>query len=236
MKYTMRRYDTTIHVLEVPKQGVVIMPCLGDRTKRQPVQQIRHSYFEANGYKRIGAVNGGFFDGNRTLPYGMFYVDSGFLLSESWAGDAFLELVHENGKLHIDDITANQLKTKYKKANWAISLSYSLVVGGKMNIMKGDKFPFTNQSHPRTLIGDNQENYIFVVTEGRMTKEKGLTAVESARVMLELGCNTAINADGGGSSAMDVEGKIQNKYYDNRAVADGILIYTKEPYEITGKK
>ncbi|MCC5911338.1 MAG: N-acetylmuramoyl-L-alanine amidase [Clostridiaceae bacterium] len=226
--YNLRRFGTTIHVMEVPKDDdFVVTLCRGDAHRRQALQTIRHNWYEQQGWERIGAVNGGFFGGDRTLPYGLFYVDSGFLLSESWAGDSFLELIHQGRNFIIDDVTAAQFKAKYPKANWGVSLSYSLVINGKKDIRKGDQFPFTNQSHPRTLIGDNKDKYILVVTEGRLANEKGLTASESADLMLELGATTAINADGGGSSAMDLGGKIQNKYYANRAVADGLLVYAR---------
>ena len=225
---TLRRFSTTCHLMEVPKSAeIAVTLCRGDAGRRQPLQEIRHNWYEKQGWQRIGGVNGGFFDGSRVLPYGLFYVDSGFLLSESWAGDTFLELIHQDGQLHIDDVTAAQFKARYPKANWGVSLSYGLVISGKKDIRKGEQFPFTNQSHPRTLIGDSREKYLLVVTEGRMTNEKGLTADESAELMLELGATTAINADGGGSSAMDLQGRVQNAYYANRAVADGILVYAR---------
>ncbi len=228
--YTMRRFGTTIHVMEVPKgagNDFIITACIGDRAKRQPLTEIKHKWLEDNGHKRIGGINGGFFDNTRILPYGLLYIDSGFLLGNSWVNDSFLELIHQDGRLHIDDVAVNEFKSKYPRANWAISLSYSLIIDGKINIRNKEKFSWANTAEPRTLFGDNAEKYIFVVTEGRLTNEKGLTADESAQLMLELGCKTAINADGGGSSAMDLEGRIQNKYYANRALTDGILIYAR---------
>jgi len=231
----IRKFQTTVHILTVQKnKDIVIMPSLGDRTRRQKLQDITHAWFDRNGFKQIAGVNGGFFGGNMILPIGLFYVDSGFLLNRSWTGDAFLELIHKEGKFIIDDVSSLEFMDKHKSANFGVSYSYSLVVDGKIDIRKGDKFKWTKQSHPRTMIGDNDEKYFFAVCEGRKKGEKGLTAIESAMVMAELGCITAINADGGGSSGMKIEGKIMNKTYANRAIADALLIYARPgaEYEI----
>jgi exopolysaccharide biosynthesis protein len=62
-------------------------------------------------------------------------------------------------------------------------------------------------SNPRTAIGiiDNL-HYVFVVSDGRTSQSAGLTLYELANIMKDLGCTTAYNLDGGGSSTMYFNG------------------------------
>lgn len=59
-------------------------------------------------------------------------------------------------------------------------------------------------AHPRTAVGfsaDGRRIYL-VVVEGRQAHSRGMTLLELARFMQELGAHNALNLDGGGSSAM----------------------------------
>ena len=67
------------------------------------------------------------------------------------------------------------------------------------------------QSNPRTAIGMVEPlHYILLVSDGRTTESAGLTLFELAEVMQGLGCETAYNLDGGGSSTMWFMGEIIN--------------------------
>lgn len=65
---------------------------------------------------------------------------------------------------------------------------------------------------PRTGIGIVSENhFVFVVADGRNAGySKGVTLTEFAQIFKGLGCTTAYNLDGGGSSEMVFMGKIVN--------------------------
>lgn len=238
--YKVNKFDTEIDIIEVkPSQDLIITSCIGDKTKRQALTQIKHEWLEKNGYKRVGGVNLGFFDttSSSPIPLGLHYADSGFLLSKSWTGDKFLELIYQNGDLIIDEINGNDFQGKYPEAKWGASLSYSLVIDGEINTRNGEKFSWFNSSEPRTLIGQKADKtFVLAVTQGRGTGGKGLTGTESAKLMLELGCHVAINGDGGGSSTMDIEGKVVNKLQGGwqRPIASALLIYTKGDYTIEG--
>ena len=87
--------------------------------------------------------------------------------------------------------------------------------------------------HPRTVVGVDRDGHTLVLltVDGR-NKEKaiGMTGEELGKEMLRLGCHTAINLDGGGSSTLVVRDpadgtlKIVNDPSDHgeRAVADVI--------------
>lgn len=79
--------------------------------------------------------------------------------------------------------------------------------------------------HPRTAIGQlDDKRYVIVVAEGRLENAEGLTLTELQNIFLNLGCKTAYNLDGGGSSTLYFKGKILNTPSDGkeRAIADMI--------------
>lgn len=79
-----------------------------------------------------------------------------------------------------------------------------LVQGGKKYIMGGPS-PGLSQRHPRTAVCYNEKSFIFAVVDGRQPKlSVGMTLEDLAELMVSLGCQTAMNTDGGGSSVMAI--------------------------------
>ncbi|MDO5348106.1 MAG: phosphodiester glycosidase family protein, partial [Bacillota bacterium] len=79
--------------------------------------------------------------------------------------------------------------------------------------------------HPRTAIGQLDDNrYVIVVAEGRMEGADGMTLGELQQLFLNLGCKTAYNLDGGGSTTLYFQGKLINTPSDGseRSVVDMI--------------
>ncbi len=60
------------------------------------------------------------------------------------------------------------------------------------------------EMHPRTAIGIDYDtnDVLILVVDGRQSFSRGYTMVELAEAMIELGCDEALNLDGGGSSTM----------------------------------
>lgn len=80
---------------------------------------------------------------------------------------------------------------------------------------------------PRTAIGLKTDGQILaVVVDGRQEDSIGMTLLELALFMQELGAQDAMNLDGGGSSEMVVKGKIVNQPSDGheRRVGDALVI------------
>ena len=64
---------------------------------------------------------------------------------------------------------------------------------------------------PRTAIGQiGHLHYVIVVADGRSESSHGMTLPEMQQLMLDLGAQTAMNLDGGGSSEMWFQGEILN--------------------------
>jgi exopolysaccharide biosynthesis protein len=84
------------------------------------------------------------------------------------------------------------------------------------------------QRNPRTIAGVDAEGRTLLVTvDGRQLGEHGLSIKEAADVARALGMVEAINLDGGGSTAMVVDGVLVSSPSDGageRAVGDAIFV------------
>ena len=79
-------------------------------------------------------------------------------------------------------------------------------------VKPGEEVGVAMASNPRTAIGIIDElHYVFVVSDGRTKESKGLSLMQLAELMKEIGCKTAYNLDGGGSSTMYFNGRVVNK-------------------------
>ena len=94
---------------------------------------------------------------------------------------------------------------------------------------------FTRAPHPRTAVGlsrDRRTLYL-VVTDGRRPGVPGLTLAELGTFMRrELKACSALNLDGGGSSAIVLEGKVMNVPSDGaeRVVSNHIGVVITPPH------
>jgi hypothetical protein len=68
----------------------------------------------------------------------------------------------------------------------------------------------TEGRHPRAALGLAPDRIVALACDGRSRRDAGLTLLELARLMLALGCEDAINLDGGGSTALVSGGRLQN--------------------------
>ena len=70
---------------------------------------------------------------------------------------------------------------------------------------------FYIKRHPRTAVGVLSDGtWILLVVDGRQKISEGFTLLELAQYMQKLGCQHALNLDGGGSSTLVINGKVMN--------------------------
>jgi hypothetical protein len=238
--YTKYSYGSVVNVFEfTPSEDLVPMVTVGDETKREYVKDIKHPWAEKQGWERLAAVNLSFFNfSKKPVVLGVDYRDAGFTkASPADTGFKGYELAYKGNELIIADFTESFFNEEIEnKAHWAVSLSYSLVLDGKIDIRGHEAFDHYRYRHPRTCIGQKKDGTIVMaVIDGRSKKSRGVTAQQSAQIMLDLGCVKAINADGGGSSQMVYKGRLVNECSDGpygRAVANALVIYSKKPVKI----
>ncbi len=86
-----------------------------------------------------------------------------------------------------------------------------------------------NMRHPRSFVGfDADTSHLYLIAvDGRSAASVGMTLVEAAEFLRALGVAHALNLDGGGSTALILDGKVINTPSDRggeRAVANALLI------------
>ncbi len=141
---------------------------------------------------------------------------------------AKLAKLRPNQKVVIDMDT---LGLDWTKADNVIGGGPFLVRNSKVNVdwqSAGFQDTFALKRHPRTAIGKSSTGDILLVAvDGRQEMSDGATLEEMAILMQRLGCDEAINLDGGGSTTIDLFGSILNRPSDGkeRPISNAVLIF-----------
>lgn len=131
--------------------------------------------------------------------------------------DGFVIVGAEKNLNSIKDAKRFKLNVKinpeWKDVNHIISGGPYLIKNGDIYVdMTAQKLGSIGGRNPRTAIGYTRDNHLIMLTaDGREGSSIGLTLVELANLMKELGCVNAMNLDGGGSTVMFVKGQVVNK-------------------------
>jgi GH25 family lysozyme M1 (1,4-beta-N-acetylmuramidase) len=220
--YTKRQFDSNIHVYEFSPTECDSAIEFGKPGQYEPLSAITNK-----SKKELAKINLGFF--GTTEHHGSVFNPSINIGSAEGKGvECYLT---KDGQFVVGNITYKQIENLKGNVQWGCSLSYAVVVNGKKGFTGSSNYSHFGQRNPRTLIGQKADKtMVLVVVEGRSSSSKGVTGDQSADIMLSLGCVNAINADGGGSSEMIVEGKIVNKLADGteRKIGSALVVYTKE--------
>jgi phosphodiester glycosidase len=72
--------------------------------------------------------------------------------------------------------------------------------------------------HPRAAFGIGRDRLFAVVADGRSIRDAGLTLAELARLMADLGAESAINLAGGASVSLVSGGRLHNRPRDDNGV------------------
>lgn len=111
----------------------------------------------------------------------------------------------------------------------------STAIGGGPVLVSGGVAarPTTNKArerHPRSAMGWNATHFFLVTVDGRQPGHSvGMTLPELATYMKELGCQEAMNLDGGGSAEIWMGGRILNSpcYGHERETATSLVVVRK---------
>ncbi|MEU5732256.1 MULTISPECIES: phosphodiester glycosidase family protein [Streptomyces] len=136
-------------------------------------------------------------------------------------------------RLGSDDSIASAAPTLVKDGRIAVDAAAEGTLDPE-NLSFG--YAWSNVRQPRTMAGlDAKGRLILATVDGRQPGvSEGFTLEEAARLMRSPGAVQALNLDGGGSTAMAVNGKLANITSDatgERAVGDTVQVLPwREPY------
>ena len=187
----------------------------------------------AEEHDAVLAINGDYYGAQNSG----YVIRNGTLYRDKSSGTDTEDLViYPDGTWEIireGDITAAELLNR--NAWQVFSFGPALVENGTVAVSDRTEVQKAMASNPRTAIGMiSSLHYVFVVSDGRTGESAGLSVKELAEFMADtLGCETAYNLDGGGSSTMYFNGSVVNKPTTNgnkiseRSVSDIVYIGKK---------
>lgn len=124
----------------------------------------------------------------------------------------------------VEDISLKYLNRKAQHSAKFSKWKMNTVIGGgpvliqnhEIEISNNEERKFAgeavNNREPRTAIGYAKNNkLVILVCEGRSDTAAGLSLIQVAKILKDIGCVEALNLDGGGSTCMLVNGKETNK-------------------------
>ncbi|WP_256012743.1 phosphodiester glycosidase family protein [Desertivirga xinjiangensis] len=153
------------------------------------------------------AFNGSFFNttsGGSTT----FFKSEGQVVNQTVSG---FTPYRENGAVTIDASGRPNIVQK-PSGGWSAVVEPVALAGGPLMILDGKELSqqdvdFNSNRHPRTAVGlTSSGKMIVVVVDGRSSQSQGLTIPQLSQLMAALGCTSALNYDGGGSSTAWVKG------------------------------
>ena len=111
--------------------------------------------------------------------------------------------------------------------------------GRRQNSLAADSqaYEFTSRQerHPRSAFGWNQSSFFMVEVDGRQKGlSAGMTLDELSNLLVKLGCQEAINLDGGGSATLWYAGSVRNSPCDRaeRDIANCLVVVkTADPLQ-----
>ncbi|MGM9476616.1 phosphodiester glycosidase family protein [Pedobacter sp. GSP4] len=192
----------------------------------------------------IAAINGNFFDVKNGGSVDFVRVNGKTINTNRLAKDGQRArhqeagVIIENGKLSIVKWDGS--------ADWETKLTApDVLLNGPLLTLNGtdeqlDTAGFNRLRHPRTCLGIKPNGRVILLTvDGRNENSAGMSLFELTKLMRWLGCTSAINFDGGGSTTLWVSGMpdngvinypTDNKKWDHegqRKVANVILVKKK---------
>ena len=220
-----QEYDTAIYVADITVSSAeIIKTALADDTYGKNITAYTSTIASEN--QAVLAINGDYYGAQESG----YVIRNGVAYRETSDGEDILVL-YADGSMKVldsDDVTVQELLDQGVWQAW--SFGPGLLSDGEVTVGENTEVSRAMNSNPRTAIGQIDDNhYVFVVSDGRTDESKGLSLYELAEFMENLGCRTAYNLDGGGSSTMYFNGSVVNNPTTNgrikeRAVSDIVYI------------
>lgn len=215
----------------MPESVVVYTPAIGASTKTEggielTLEEIKRPWLPLKiGRTYLGRVKSINTTGDSMLAPGELVVSIGPKAAKA------LEKFKTNDVIKLSTITTFPMMG----ARMAISGGPALVREGKAQIIKptslGEyEYSTMLERHPRSAVGWNKQSYFLVEVDGRQKNlSVGMTLEELANFMVKLGCDEAMNLDGGGSATFWYDGRVVNSPCDGheRDVANCLIVIEK---------
>jgi len=177
-------------------------------------QLIKTSDF-ARKHNAIAALNGTFFDIKNGGSVDFVKVND-TIINENVRDKNNIRALHQKAGVVINDYKLT-IKKWDGSADWENKLTdKNVMLSGPLLLLNNeneqlDAISFNSLRHPRTAIGIKPDGSVLLLTvDGRQENSAGMSLIELTKIMKWLGCTSAINLDGGGSTTLWVQGFREN--------------------------
>ncbi|MCH5720533.1 phosphodiester glycosidase family protein [Niabella hibiscisoli] len=186
-------------------------------------QKLRTVSDFAGEVKPVAAINGNFFDVKNGGAVDFTKVEGKVINVNRKAANEKPDF-HQKAAVVVGENGVPQIRKWDGLVNWEEWLKEpDVMLNGPLLIFNRqdetlDSMSFNTARHPRTCMGITKKGHvIMLVVDGRSANSQGLNLFELTKVMRWLGCVSAINFDGGGSSTLWIKEKgVVNYPTDNR--------------------
>ncbi|MNJ99946.1 hypothetical protein D3C87_177270 [compost metagenome] len=179
----------------------------------------------AKKYNATAALNGTFFDIKNGGSVDFIKVND-TIVNQNRQEKNNIRALHHRAAVVINDQKLG-IKKWDGSDTWENNLTdKNVMLSGPLLLLNNEKekldsVPFNKLRHPRTAIGIKPDGSVLLLTiDGRQQNSAGVSLFELAKIMKWLGCTSAINLDGGGSTALWVknfgENGVVNHPSDNK--------------------
>ncbi len=226
-----------ISYIEIKRKGNAPVFAFGNEVK---IKKTTSTFGKELG--AIAAINGTFFDVANGGSVD-FIKMNGVVIKQNILGKNGKRARHQETAIVIDEKGKLALKKWDNTPDWENNLTEKdVMLSGPLLILDKkiealDTTSFTKARHPRTAIGIKANGKVILLTvDGRQENSAGMSLHELTKTMRWLGCVSAINLDGGGSTTLWVinDGVINhpsdNKKWDHegeRKVANVVILKKK---------
>lgn len=157
------------------------------------------------------SINGSFFDVQGGGSVVFFRVDGEIQAR----GAVNRRLYSESGGVVINNGTPPSIMMR-PEDGWLNTVEPTILASGPLLVHEGDHRNLNNDAfnqnrHPRTAVAITSDDRMFLVTiDGRNSEAHGMSTPELREFLESLGAITALNLDGGGSTAMWIKDRGEN--------------------------
>lgn len=195
--------------------------------------------------KALAAINGSFF--NVAQGHSVNFIKMDGIIMDTTVYDQKQKnlKVAQEGVIAFGTEGVSIVPRKFgERSTWPEGTGFtSAMEAGPILMLDGEEkkladTPFNSNRHPRTCVCLTEEEVILLTADGRSPQAYGLSLPELTLVLKWLGCKSALNLDGGGSTTMYIMGKgvvnmpSDNKQWDHegeRAVSNALAIMPFDP-------
>jgi exopolysaccharide biosynthesis protein len=185
--------------------------------------------------RAIAAINAGFF--NMERGGSVTYLERLDTLVAGPLSDSLHRIQlnpHFNAAVVIDSLGQLQLDTARTPQHYLKSQAENAVLlTGPMLLLDSVALPllteksFVSKAHPRSCLCSTAEDYLLITVDGRRVGATGMSLPSLQQFLLGLGCDDALNLDGGGSTTLWFQDSLLNRPSDKtgeRPVANALLL------------